>query len=321
MGTKYIVKVSHFPDHVDWQKIADEIQKKLDALDQKMSTYRYDSEVSRFNTSPSTEDWFSVSPETAQVVQMSLDISKLSGGAFDITVAPLIQHWGFGAGGNPRTNKSFEELKSSAILLKEQTGYEKLSVRIDPPALKKAVPELTIDLSAIAKGYAVDCVAAFLEEQKVTDYLIEIGGEVRVKGKKDKTKHKDWIVGIEKPVLESLDQDSDNQQELILGDNSLATSGSYLQTFQFQIEGQRVSHIIDPRTGLPAQIENDEQELVAVSVVFPNCADADAWATAMFVLGEQKGIELADKQGFSVLFLLYSGGEIVEVPSKHWQIN
>jgi thiamine biosynthesis lipoprotein len=143
--------------------------------------------------------------------------------------------------------------------------------------------------------------------------MIEVGGEVRSKGKKDKTKNKDWIVGIEKPTPEF----SGHQQTFVLGNNSLATSGSYLQTAE--ISGQRISHIIDPRSGLPSQIDIGTSELVAVAVVAPACVRADAWATAMFVLGERRGVELADQHGIAVLFLLRSGSEIVEVPSKHWK--
>ena len=313
MGTDYIVKVAQFPETGDWKKISAEIQERLDTLDRMMSTYHPDSEVCRFNAFSSTEDWFPVSKETAQVVQTALEISQFSEGAFDITIAPLVQHWGFGAGGNLRHTKSFEELKSDAILLKEQTGYKKLSVRLEPPALKKTIPELTIDLSAIAKGFAVDCLAELLEEHRLTDYLIEIGGEVRGKGKKDK--NRDWYVGIEKPVLES-PQESLIQQKLALQNKSLATSGNYRQTVQ--VGAQRISHIIDPRTGLPTPIGHSANELVSVAVIAPDCLRADAWATAMFVLGEQKGIELAPRHGIAVLFLLKNGNDITEVPSKNW---
>jgi len=110
MGTNYIVKVARFPENADWNGVKSVIQNRLDALDQMMSTYKSDSEVCRFNASASTEDWFSVSPETASVVQTALDVSSSTEGAFDITVAPLVRHWGFGAGGNSRQTKSFEEL-------------------------------------------------------------------------------------------------------------------------------------------------------------------------------------------------------------------
>ena len=314
MGTDYAVKVTQFPETGDWKKITIEIQDKLDALEAMMSTYRHDSEVCRFNAFSSTEDWFSVSKETAQIVQTSLEISLLTEGAFDITVAPLVRHWGFGADRSLRQADSFEDLKSSAILLKEQIGYEKLAVRLDPPALKKAIPELTIDLSAIAKGFAVDCIAELLDAHKMTDYLIEVGGEVRGKGKK--SKDKDWTVAIEKPLP---DQFSGIQQVFPLKGQSLATSGSYLQTAQ--IGNQRVSHIIDPRTGLPAQIGDGVGELVSAAVLAPNCTQADALATAMFVLGEQQGRELANRHKITVLFLLQTGDEIKENASNSWAKN
>jgi len=316
MGTDYIVKVARFPEHDDWAKVAAEIQSRLDILDQAMSTYRQDSDVCQFNASTSTEEWFPVSPETAYVVNTAWEISQLTEGAFDITVAPLVRHWGFGAGSSSRQTKSWEVLKSEALLLKEQSGYEKLSVRLDPPALKKAIPELSIDLSAIAKGFAVDCIAELLEAKKMTDYLIEVGGEVRSKGKKGKDKNgkeMEWVVGIENPLP---DPPSPIQQKLVLGNKSLATSGSYLQVLP--IDGQRISHLIDPRTGMPAQIGEGGSELLSVAVIAPDCTRADAWATAMFVLGEQKGAELAPRHGIAVLFLLKSGNEIIEVPSKNW---
>ena len=310
MGTSYSVKVVHFPEHDDWQKIADEIQERLDSIDIMMTTYRSDSEVSRFNDFASIEDWFSVSQETARVVHMAQEISQLSEGAFDITVAPLVQHWGFGAGGSSRIARAFEELQSTAMTLKEKTGYDKLSVRLDPPGLKKSIPELTIDLSAIAKGFAVDCVAELLDAHKITDYLIEVGGEVRGKGKK--SKDKDWKVGVEKPTADY----SGNQQAFPLKNLGMATSGSYRQ--MREIDGRRVSHLLDPRSGLPAQIGNGANELVSVSVLAPNCAKADAWATALFVLGEQNGLALANRHKIAVLFLLQTGDEIREVASDTW---
>ena len=313
MGTSYKVQAARFPDNADWENLTDAIQNRLDALEQMMSSYRNDSEVSRFNAFKSTDDWFPVSPETARVVQAAQEIAKLSDGAFDITVAPLVPHWGFGtAGGGSRQNRSFEDLRSAALQIKEYTGYEKLDVSLDPPALKKAIPELSIDLSGIAKGFAVDCIAELLEEHKITDYMIELGGEVRSKGKKGKDREKVWIVSVEKPTQEY----TGNQQTFPLGDRSLATSGNYLQTRQ--IGDIDVSHLIDPRTGLPAQIGEGQHELASVAVLAPNCTQADAWATAMFVLGEQEGIELADKLEMAVLFLLRNGIGIVEVPSKHW---
>ena len=311
MGTDYVVKVAQFPENGDWQEFASQIQDRLDTLEQMMSTFRQDSEVSQFNVFSSTEDWFPVSKETAFVVQTALEVSRLSGGAFDITVAPLVRHWGFGAGASQYQAFSFEEQKSAAVALKERVGYDKLSVRLEPPALKKSIPELTIDLSGIAKGFALDYIAEFLDEHKFADYLIEVGGEVRGKGKR--SAERDWIVGIEKPIPDSPLQ---LQQTLPLRDRSLATSGNYLQVRQ--IGDRRFSHLIDPRTGLPAEVGSGVNELVSVSVLAPTGASADAWATAMFVLGEQRGVELANQRGIAVLFLLRNGNNIVESPSTHW---
>jgi len=310
MGTNYIVKVAQFPENADWQKMEAAILNRLDALNAMMSTYRQDSEVCRFNAFTSTEEWFSVSPEIARVVETSLEVSRLTGGALDITVLPLVHHWGFGAGGSQRLGKSYEELWSASLLLKEHIGYEKLTVRLDPPALKKSIPELAIDLSAVGKGFAVDCIAELLDEQKISDYLIEVGGEVRGKGKKSKDKN--WIVGIEKPTVEF----TGTQQALELKNQSLATSGSYRQLYQ--ISGQRVSHFIDPRSSLPVEIKEGINELISTAVIAPNCTEADAWATAMFVLGEQQGWELANQRGIAVLFLLRTGNEIREISTKSW---
>ena len=261
VGTDYIVKVAQFPETGDWQGIADEIQDKLDALEQIMSIHRYDSEVSRFNAFTSTEDWFPVSREIAQVIYTALEISRLTKGAFDITIVPL----------------------------QEQTGYEKLSVRLDPPALKKTMPDLTIDLSAIAKGFAVDSIAALLDGHRITDYFIEVGIVARGKGRRNR--ERDWIVGIEKP---SPDQLLGLHQTFPLKDQSLAKSGSH-----------------------PIQISGVD-ELASVSVLAPTCTRADALTTAMLVLGEQKGLELANRHGIAVLFLLRYGGEIREIPSNYW---
>ena len=311
MGTEYKVQVSRFPELADWKEIAGAIQQRLDALEEMMSGYRHGSDVSRFNASTNTEDWFPVSPETALVVQEAQAIAKLTEGAFDITIAPLVPHWGFGTAGGLRQNRYFEDVRTAALQLKEQTGYEKLSVRLDPPALKKSIPELAIDFSAIAKGFAVDAVAELLEEHKINDYLIEIGGEVRAKGKRGKDRDRDWGVGIEKPTREF----SGFQQVFTLSDRSLATSGNYLQTTE--IGDQRVSHIIDPRTGSPVSIKSGTG-LASTAVLAANCTQADAWATAMFVLGEQTGLELAEKHGIAVLFLIDGGNEIIELRSTHW---
>ena len=310
MGTDYVVKVVQFPETGDWKKIAAEIQSKLDTLDQMLSVYRQDSEVCRFNAFSFAEEWFPVSLETAHIVETSLAISWLTDGAFDITAFPIVRLWGLETGKEQDQGKSYEELKSASLLLKEHTGYQKLSVRIDPPALKKAIPELAIDPSALVQGFGMDCIAELLDEQKISDYFIEIGDAVRCKGKNGKKR--DWCIGIEKPTLEF----SGIQQTLALKNQSLAREVSYRQTIR--IDDQYVSHLIDPRIGFPSQIGKGIDEMVSVSVIESNGTRASALATALFVLGKQKGTECADQHGIAVLFLLKTGNEIHEIPSKRW---
>jgi thiamine biosynthesis lipoprotein len=355
MGTDYSVKVADFVKGTDpdvWKNIETLIQQRLDEIDRTTSVYREDSEVSHFNNSDST-DWFNVSKDTAEVVHHALEISQLTEGAFDITVAPLVELWGFGA--NRQHDLTINSLEEKTNQIKPKTGYDKLEVRFHPPALKKMIPELRIDLSAIAKGYAVDCVAKLLEENGFVNYMVEIGNEVRCRGNKGTAG--DWIIGIEKPLVISTNEFHGLQRKLRIGDRVLATSGDY-QNYR-EIGGVRFSHFIDPRTGFPTEyiaieepkmvqpeplqpeplpIEPLQQELLqqeslpaesspkktlqpeqsqtkplqldvkerlgSVSVLAESGVRADALATAFFVLGEQKGLELAEKHGIAVLFLV-----------------
>ncbi len=290
---------------------------ELERINRLMSTYRDDSEVSRFNAVRST-DWFSVSPDTARVVHIALEVSRQTDGAFDVTVAPLVELWHFGRDNDrtprvpdgdspppPATSGTsqaeprpvFQPPDPDEILrAKRHVGWERLHVQLDPPALRKDDPELQINLSAVAKGYAVDCVAEWLLENGVRSFLVEVGGEVRAHG--TKPNGMPWIVGIEAP--------REDRREIFrrvaLQDAALATSGDYRNFFE--INGQRYSHTIDPRTGMPVP------PLVAsVSVRHDSCAWADAYATALIVLGPEDGPEFARMYGLSTLFILRSGRE------------
>ncbi|MDR0869299.1 MAG: FAD:protein FMN transferase [Planctomycetaceae bacterium] len=312
MATSYSVKVRDFPKskNVDaWSSVAEKIQRCLDDIDCRMSTFKPDSEVSRFNMSDST-DWFSVSPETAEVAELALDVSRLTDGAFDITVAPLVDCWGFGA-----KEQSFRQAalppENEINEIKKRIGFDKLSVRLNPPALKKSVPELSVDLSAIAKGYAVDCVVRLLEQLKFKNYMVEVGGEVRCRG--NKGEQGSWVVGIEKPLIVPQGEFPGLwEKKLPMSDSALATSGDY-QNYH-TVGTVRYSHIIDPRTGYPTEkIAAGEtapaERLGSVSVFDKDCARADALATALFVLGEQKGLEFAERERLPVLFLLRTDGQ------------
>jgi thiamine biosynthesis lipoprotein len=364
MGTDYSVKVADFVKGTNpdvWNNFEILIQQRFDEIDRTMSTYRVDSEISCFNNSDST-DWFNVSKNTAKVVHIAMEISQLTEGAFDITVAPLVELWGFGA--NPQHGLTISNLDEKTNQIKPKIGYDKLEVRLQPPALKKLIPELQIDLSALAKGYAVDCVAELLEENGFVNYIVEVGGEVRCRGNKGTASN--WVIGIEKPFIVSKNEFHGLQRKLQIGDRALATSGDY-QNYR-EIDGVRFSHLIDPRTGFPTehltfseppmlpsdslqkeslqpevlpieplqsesaqsallkqqllstessqikslQLEQSQtktlqfdtkERLGSVSVLAETCVRADAWATAFFILGEHKGLELAEKHGIAVLFL------------------
>lgn len=303
------------------------IQKELDAVDLAASTFKPESDVSRFNASQST-DWFPVSETTAQIVQIALDVAQKTGGAFDPTVAPLVDLYRFGPNKAPLVQFPSDE---QIAKLRENVGYDKLEVRAEPePALRKSVPTLTLDLSGVAKGFAVDRVAQALDQAGLPDYLVEVGGETRCGGQKSRFNFETnaldrtpWRVGIEAPEIARDAQRYIPRLYRILNfdsatrpQTSLATSGDYRN--YLQVGDLRFSHIIAPRSGKPTEIvESDApvsaERLGAVSVVAETCAEADAFATAFFVLGEKEGIALADKLGLSVLYLFRADDSALEI--------
>jgi FAD:protein FMN transferase len=294
MGTSFMVKVfdppADFPG--DWRH---QIDQELRRVNDQMSTYLKSSEISRFNASDSTQ-WFAVSPETAMVVAVSLEIHTLSGGAFDITVAPLVDLWSFGPATRTFTPPDSEVVRQRLARI----GSDKLSARLDPPAIRKHEPELSIDLSAIAKGHGVDRVSDLLRTLGAAHTFVEIGGEVRATGDKAGTP---WMVGLQQP-------DVAGQVVAVahaLKDEAVATSGDYRNFFEHA--GQRYSHTLDPRTGRPVK-----HSLASVSVFAPDCMRADAWATAIHVLGPEEGLRLAQSLGLDTLLMIRGdSGEIVSV--------
>lgn len=284
MGTGYMVKLFDPPPTLpeDWKERVDG---ELRRVNDQMSTYLESSEVSRFNASDST-DWFEVSPETAQVVAKSLELHRLSDGAFEITVAPLVDAWSFGPGKRTLTPPTRERVAE----LLQRVGSQHLSVRDEPPAIRKARPEIAIDLSAIAKGHGVDRLIALITGWGVKNAFVEIGGEVRVTGDKA---GEPWRVGIQQPDIAG----EVVAKSLSLRDRAIATSGDYRNFFDF--EGQRYSHTIDPRTGQPVR-----HATASVSVIADDCMTADAWATAINVLGPEEGARIVRELGLDVLLVV-----------------
>lgn len=262
------------------------IQKELDAVNASMSTYLADSELSRFNALRST-DWVPVSAALASVVQTALEVGVKSRSALDVTVGPLVDAWGFGPKGRRREPPAAGEVEAA----RARCGAAKLEVRLDPPALRKLQVDLEVDLSSTAKGHGVDRVLVLLEGLGFKAAWVEVGGEVRACGVK--AEGVDWRVAIEAP---SVLPERRVQETLALRDLAVATSGDYRNFFEHG--GERYVHILDPRSGWPTR------NVAQASVWAKDCASADAWATAMVVLGEEAALEVATEQGLALLLIL-----------------
>ena len=285
MGTAYLVKVVA-PELDDDGKLAvhQAIRSAVDAVDGSMSTFRPDSEISLFNAGGSEP--LTVSEGFVEVVAKAFEVASRSGGAFDPTVGPLVDAWGFGTG-----DPSAVPDEATIEALKREVGWRKVELDAAAGVLRKTAPDLGIDLSAIAKGYAVDRVHDALAGLGHGHFLVEIGGEVRTSGANESGLP--WRIGIERP-----DEEGRVAQVAVeLTDLALATSGDY-RNFR-EVDGVRISHTIDPRTGRPI-----EHGLASVSVVAGTCLEADAWATALNVLGPVEGPEVAAREGIEAFFLV-----------------
>lgn len=287
MGTTYSVKVVGPPKGLGEGALRAEVEGVLRAVNGAMSTYDADSELSRFNRSRDT-GWVAASPELVAVLTEANRVSRLSGGAFDVTVGPLVNLWGFGPGGGGDRAPSKEEVAAA----RARVGYTHLEVRSSPPSVRKAIPDLYVDLSAIAKGYGVDRVADRLGELGVDRYLVEIGGEVRGLGHNGRGMP--WRLAIERPVP----GERVAYAAIEVDGVGVATSGDYRNFFGR--DGRRYSHTIDPATGRPVT-----HDLASVTVVSATCTTADALATALNVLGPQVGYALAEQQGIAAFFIAH----------------
>jgi thiamine biosynthesis lipoprotein len=290
MGTTYTVKILSVPTTATIQQTETNIAAILQQLHASMSTYDATSEISRFNLSQSTE-WFSVTDNICDIVEKSQKISQLSDGAFDITVAPAVNLWGFGAAPSRTTPPSNAEITD----VKQKIGYQHIQTRCHhtgfSSAIRKDRADVTIDLSAIAQGYGADKVAEYLNSLKIKNYLVDVGGELRAQGVN--VQGSAWRVGVEKPIPFV----QGTVEEVIPIKNcAVATSGTYRNFFEFN--GQRFSHTINPRTASPIT-----HNLVSVTIITATAADADAWATAISVLGPESGYQIAVKNNLAALLI------------------
>lgn len=293
MGTSYQIQLVKIPAGHSWEQIAGEVNELLTELDSGMfSTYAADSELSRFNRyrvgSP-----FPASAEMIEVLQMAQDIAELSGGAFDITVGPLVNLWGFG----PSVKVEDTVPKQQAIdALRNTIGYKFLVIDEARSEIRK-IREIYVDLSAIAKGYAVDQLAEYFDALGVESYFLEIGGELKIKGLKPG--EKSWIPAIETP----LDTESQVYEIFFSRGEKIAVAGSGDYRNYFELDGVRYSHEIDPRSGRPIS-----HKLAAAYVIDASAARADALATAYMILGFDAARELAESQNQAAYFIVKAEG-------------
>ena len=293
MGTTYSVKIKNNNETVNKKNIRNDIEKILSEINQSMSTYIEKSELSKINYSKSL-GWHTLSDDLFTVIEHANNISKKTNGAFDITIGPLVNLWGFGP------NKSENKIPSteSIELVKKDIGYRKILLNKSQKKISKLVPDLYLDLSGIAKGFAVDKIARHLEKKNLENYLIEIGGELLANGiNNDKMI---WQIGIENPNV----RDKQVKRIIQLKNMAMATSGDYKN--YFEENGVRYSHTIDPVTGNPIK-----HKLVSVTVLDSTALNADALATAFMVMGPEKTLLLASDLKVAV-YLIIKNGQILE---------
>lgn len=288
MGTTYhvtIIKSDEDPSF-DHAALQTGIDAELRVINQHMSTYIPDSEIMQLN-SAAVEEWHYVSEPLRQVLEISETINRKSKGAFDITVGPLVNLWGFGPGAHLDKKPSDE----SIALAKAMVGHQRLELTGHQVRKTTAIQ---LDLSAVAKGYGVDWIADFLTARGFENYMVEIGGELRLKG--SNAQGLAWRIAIEQPD----DWQGTIHKAITVTNRGMATSGDYRN--YFEQDGQRFSHTIDPTTGYPIN-----HNLASVTVIAATSAEADAWATAINVLGPEKGMTVANQENLAVYMIVKEG--------------
>jgi len=297
MGTSYsIILVDHLRS-VELGKVKEAVEAELASLNAILSIWDSESEITRLNSLHSTAP-IPVSVPLKRVISAALEISEQTVGAFDPTVKPLMDYWGFGKRDDLHTEKNNGRGGYTSLSLEktmEWIGWEK--VQLTHASVVKIDPKVQFDLSAIAKGYGVDAVAQVIRSLGFTHFLVEIGGEIVASG--SNPDGKPWQIGIEWPGDDSV-PGSNIFQTLELSEKALATSGDY-RNFRFRTDGTRYSHLIDPRTGMPV-----ESNIASVSVLADSCMKADAIATALFVMGLEESLQWLENQpDLEALFILH----------------
>jgi thiamine biosynthesis lipoprotein len=302
-GTTYHIKYIATASSPAPRLLQTDVEKILADVDRQMSTYRPDSELSQFNRAPAGE-WFPVSQAVIDVVIAAREISEKTGGALDVTVGPVVRLWHFGP--PPTIDTKAEKLEpptdAEIAVSQSRVGYKLLDVRTEPPALRKHVAGLEVDLSSIAAGYTIDRLSDLLRKHGIENFMIEIGGEVRAMGAR--ADGGPWKIAIERPLVGRREL----QTVVALTDAAAATAGGSRKFFDYQ--GRRYSHIIDPGTGRPV-----DHSLGSVTVLADTCMAADGWDTPLLVLGPDRGFDCAEKNGVAAMFLSAGQRDFVRTTS------
>ncbi|MBU0558480.1 MAG: FAD:protein FMN transferase [Bacteroidetes bacterium] len=294
MGTTYNIKIvkDSYPLLIDYVSIQPKVDSILLDINRMMSTYLPNSEISTFNSSIDTT-WTTVSKDFAFVVDASLKMGYLSHGALDITVGPVVNLWGFGPGGAPSIIPEQSAIDEKIKLV----GLDKILADTLESKIKKKSPLVYCDLSATAKGFGVDMIGQFLKSVGAVRFMVEIGGEVTTSGLNHRGDK--WVIGVADPNT------TNNIQKIVnLSNYSMATSGDYWN--YFEENGIRYSHTIDPKTGRPIT-----HKLASVSVIDPSCMMADGYATAINVLGPEKGYDFALENYLPVFLIIKDKEEFI----------
>lgn len=298
MGTTYTVKVVGAPAGITSQTLQAEVDRVLALVNRQISTYDKDSELSRLNQNQST-DWISVSSDLLAVIEEGQRVSQLSGGAFDITVGPLVNLWGFG----PEVKQDEIPADEAITQAMARVGYQRIHTRAAPPAIKKERADMYIDLSALGEGYGADKVAEYLDSLGIANYMVAVAGAIRVKGRN--AKDTPWSIAIEEPTPGRRAV----HRIMQITDAGLSTSGDYRNFFEK--DGKRYSHEIDPKTGRPIQ-----HQLASATVISKPAMHADALATALMVVGSEQGFQLAEAQQLAVFFIVKTSDGFKELKTS-----
>lgn len=285
LGTTWTLEVARAAEVADPEALAAELAGVLREVDDSLSTW-HDSELTRFNALRDVE-WHAASPSLVALLEVAAGLHRRSAGAFDPTVAPLVDLYGFGP--RARAGPPGEAERAAAA---RRVGLERIEARRDPPALRKRAPDVELDLSAIGKGDALDRMAARLDARGLSDWRLELGGEQLVRG--GAADGRAWIVALEAP------QGGVARRIALPPRAALSTSGDVSNVWQ--LDGGRQSHLLDPRTGRPAA-----HELALVFVLASDARSADGWSTALFVAGPEEGLALAQREGIAARFVVRDG--------------